>query len=98
MSKTGDIKMRRRSAPSIGSHKEGQKQPLRRWNKNLLLPAPKTFQNNGLFKKIATKIVPLKARRCAVGDTSTVHRSGRGATSRCGSARCVLRGFVSETE
>eukprot|EP00965_Chrysotila_dentata_P039360 1308252-Pleurochrysis_carterae.AAC.2 len=33
-----------------------------------------------------------------VGDTSTVHRYGRGATSRCASARCVLQGFVSETE
>eukprot|EP00965_Chrysotila_dentata_P078474 2585646-Pleurochrysis_carterae.AAC.1 len=32
-----------------------------------------------------------------VGDTSsTVHRYGRGDTSRCASARCVLRGFVLE--
>eukprot|EP00965_Chrysotila_dentata_P107764 3559284-Pleurochrysis_carterae.AAC.4 len=36
--------------------------------------------------------------REAVGDTSTVHRYDRGATSRCASARCVLRGFVSEIE
>eukprot|EP00965_Chrysotila_dentata_P161222 5324259-Pleurochrysis_carterae.AAC.1 len=28
-----------------------------------------------------------------VGDTSTVHRYDRSATSRCASARCVLRGF-----
>eukprot|EP00965_Chrysotila_dentata_P259330 6213526-Pleurochrysis_carterae.AAC.1 len=28
----------------------------------------------------------------------TVHRHSRGATSRCASARCVLQGFVSETE
>eukprot|EP00965_Chrysotila_dentata_P033186 1105617-Pleurochrysis_carterae.AAC.1 len=35
-----------------------------------------------------------------VGDTSssTLHRYGRGATSRGASARCVLRGFVSETK
>eukprot|EP00965_Chrysotila_dentata_P099655 3294016-Pleurochrysis_carterae.AAC.5 len=34
-----------------------------------------------------------------VGDTSImVHRYDRGATSRSASARCVLRGFVSETE
>eukprot|EP00965_Chrysotila_dentata_P143083 4728145-Pleurochrysis_carterae.AAC.1 len=30
--------------------------------------------------------------------TSTVHRYGRGATSCCAPAQCVLRGFVSETE
>eukprot|EP00965_Chrysotila_dentata_P161362 5328734-Pleurochrysis_carterae.AAC.1 len=35
------MKMRRRAAPIT---KGGQKQPPRRWNKNLLLPAPKTFQ------------------------------------------------------
>eukprot|EP00965_Chrysotila_dentata_P204540 6182404-Pleurochrysis_carterae.AAC.1 len=32
-----------------------------------------------------------------VGDISTVQRHGRGAASRCAVARCVLRGFVSET-
>eukprot|EP00965_Chrysotila_dentata_P188177 6172579-Pleurochrysis_carterae.AAC.1 len=38
------------------------------------------------------------AHAVAVGDTSTVHRHGRGAKSRGTSAQCVLRSFVSETE
>eukprot|EP00965_Chrysotila_dentata_P254195 6211794-Pleurochrysis_carterae.AAC.1 len=36
---------------------------------------------------------------CRLSETpSTVHLYNPGATSRCASVRCVLRGFVSETE
>eukprot|EP00965_Chrysotila_dentata_P010177 330776-Pleurochrysis_carterae.AAC.3 len=39
-----------------------------------------------------------RIRRMFAGDTSTVHRYGRGVTSHCASVLCVLRGFVSERQ
>eukprot|EP00965_Chrysotila_dentata_P262504 6214588-Pleurochrysis_carterae.AAC.1 len=53
------------------------------------------------FMRIPLETSPMTYERGGsgrVGDTSTVHRYGRGGTSHYASTWCSLRGFVSETK